>query len=430
MAAMLPEQALELVLSHCQRLDTSEVLPIALCSGRVLGEDLRALLAHPPQRISAMDGFAVRAAEASKGARLRVIGQNRAGAQEITQLSKEAENQAVQIFTGAALPELADAIVIDELCDLENSRGKNSNSEQYITLREAPVLGRYIRAAGADFSQGATLLKKNKILSLRDVALAATMNYAWLKVRRKPVVSIVASGDELALPGEARGKKQIAAANSLMLAMLVEKLGGLPRVIPFAKDSLESLKNAFCQALQGTDLLVASGGASKSNADWVGNVIEELGIKQIFSELAMRPGKPTRFALTQSTLTQSTLTQSTLTQEKLNEGVPILVLPGNPASVFVGAMVFMRPMLRKMLNLEEQSKLARYPLKNKLGRGGARSHYMRAHLANGQVEVFDDQESAHTLTLARANCLAVQPVNAPAKDKGEEIEVLEIPEGL
>ena len=417
MPATLPEQALDLMLSHCQSLSGEEVLPIAQCSGRVLARDLKALLAHPPQRISAMDGFAVRAAEASKGARLRVIGQSRAGAEEVPQLCAERKNEAVQIFTGAALPELADAIVIDELCDSENNngennRGENNNSERYatMTIREAPVLGRYIRAMGADFSQGETLLKKNKLLSLRDVALAATMNYAWLQVSRKPLVSIVASGDELAQPGEARGKKQIAAANSLMLALLVEKLGAQARIVPFAKDSLASLKKAFTDALQGADLLVVSGGASKSNADWVGNVIKELGIEQLFSELAMRPGKPTRFALAQ--------------------GVPILVLPGNPASVFVGAMVFMQPMLRKMLNIKEQLEPARYRLKNDLAKGGARSHYMRAQIIEGLVEVFDDQESAHTLTLARANCLALQPANAPAKRKGEEIEVLEIPEGL
>lgn len=400
MKKILPNDACNMMLNYCEPALGSEILPIDSCLGRVLAQNLLSLVAHPPRRISAMDGYAVRTSQASKGEYLHVVGISPAGAENVPKLCDG--KHAVQIFTGGALPQQADAILIDEKCSSINVE----NNGDRIRVLEKPKVGQYIRARGADFLEDECLLQKNKLLSVRDITLAATMNHAWLNVRRKPVVAIIASGDELAQPGEARGDKEIAAANSLMLSLLIKNFGANARIVPFAKDSLVSLKDAFLNALQGADLLVASGGASKSNADWIDEVIKELKIKEIFSELAMRPGKPTRFALA--------------------ERIPILVLPGNPASVYVGAMVFLQPMIRKMLSLTHSIPQQQYPLASAIDKGGARSHYMRAWIRNGEVKIFNDQESAHTLTLARANCLALQPAFAPAKKKGESIEVLEI----
>ena len=396
MPDLSPQQAQEILLSCSPSLCATEVLPLPKCLGRVLAGELVARVSHPPRRVSAMDGYAVKASEAQRDAVLRLVGSSAAGSASVPTLT--AAPSAVQVFTGGALPDEADAVLIDEH-SLREGDG--------VRVREEPTLGRYIRAEGSDFAQGDVCLQHNRLLSSRDIALAATMNYAWLSVRRKPRLAIVASGDELAYPGEARASHQIAAANSLMLAMLAESFGAEARVVPFARDSLASLSAALSDALAGADIVVASGGASHSETDWTGAALVELGIQERFSRLAMRPGKPTRFAMA--------------------ENVPVLVLPGNPASVYVGALVFLKPMVEKMLSLSPATALQEAVLASDIEEGGVRSHYMRARLEEGIVHVFPDQESSHTLLLARANCLAVQPAHAAAKKKGERIEILPVP---
>ena len=408
MPDLSPQQAQEVLLSCSPSLCATEVLPLPKCLGRVLAGELVARVSHPPRRVSAMDGYAVKASEARRDVVLRLVGSSAAGSASVPTLT--AAPSAIQIFTGGALPDEADAVLIDEH-SLREGDG--------VRVREEPTLGRYIRAEGSDFAQGDVCLQHNRLLSSRDIALAATMNYAWLSVRRKPRLAIVSSGDELAYPGEARASHQIAAANSLMLAMLAESFGAEARVVPFARDSLASLSAALGDALAGADIVVASGGASHSETDWTGAALVELGIQERFSRLAMRPGKPTRFGVARN---------KARGMAKSTDGdVPVLVLPGNPASVYVGALVFLKPMVEKMLSLSPSVALQEAVLASDIEAGGARSHYMRAMQEEGIVHVFPDQESSHTLLLARANCLAVQPAHAAAKKKGERIEILPVP---
>ena len=408
MADLLPEQAREMMLSSIEALAGTEVLPLQSCLGRVLAEDLVARVSHPPRRVSAMDGYAVRAAQAKKDALLRLVGRSAAGTEAVPRLAEDAT--AVQIFTGAALPEGADAVLIDEHSVVERDAAGDG---KYVRVLEQPMLGRYIRVEGGDFVEGSVCLKASCLLSVRDIALAATMNYAWLSVRRRPRLSIVASGFELAHPGEARGSHQIAAANSLMLAMLAESFGAEARVVPFAGDSLVSMSAALRDALAGADIVVASGGASCSASDWTGAAMAELGIEERFSRLAMRPGKPTRFGILKET----------------GCDIPVLVLPGNPASVYVGALVFLRVMIERMLSRDVSDVLGDAEVGVGCGivAGGERSHYMRGFLEGGIVRIFSDQESSHTLLLARANCLVVQPAGAAEKKEGDRIGILRIP---
>ena len=401
MSDLLPEEAREILLSCSEVLSGTEVLPLQSCLGRVLFEDLVARVSHPPRRVSAMDGYAVRVSQARCDALLRLVGVSSAGAAKVPALS--AEGGAVQVFTGGALPKEADGILLDE---------HSLREGDFVRVRKQPELGRYIRAEGGDFAKGSVCLQRNRLLSLRDIALAATMNYAWLSVRRKPRLGIVASGNELAYPGEVHDSHRISATNSLVLSMLAESFGAEARVVPFARDSLSSLSAAFLDALDDADMVVASGGASHGAADWAGSVLSELGIEERFSRLAMRPGKPTRFGMA----------------KKTRADVPVLVLPGNPASVYVGALVFLKPMVEKMLSLSPSLALQSAELGCDIEAGGERSHYMRAMLEEGVVRVFPDQESSHTHLLARANCLAVQPANARAKKKGDSIEVLPVPQ--
>ncbi len=409
MADLLPEQAREMILASIEALAGTEVLPLQSCLGRVLAGDLVARVSHPPRRVSAMDGYAVRTAQANKDAVLRLVGRSAAGTALVPKLAEDAT--AVQIFTGAALPDGADAVLIDEHSVVE--RGDAGGEKNYVRVLEQPMRDRYIRAEGGDFAEGSVCLKASRLLSVRDIALAATMNYAWLSVRRRPRLAIVASGFELAHPGEAHGSHQIAAANSLMLAMLAESFGAEVRIVPFAEDSLASLSAALRDALGGADIVVASGGASRSATDWTGAAMAELGIEERFSRLAMRPGKPTRFGILKDTRCD----------------IPVLVLPGNPASVYVGALVFLRVMIERMLSQDVSDVLeeAEVGVGCIIAAGGERSHYMRGFLEGGVVRIFSDQESSHTLLLARANCLVVQPAHAAAKGEGDRIGILPIP---
>ena len=411
MADLLPEQAREMMLSSIEALAGTEVLPLQSCLGRVLAGDLVARVSHPPRRVSAMDGYAVRAAQAKKDALLRLVGRSAAGTAAVPKLAEDAT--AVQIFTGAALPEGADAVLIDEHSVVERDEGDG----KYVRVLEQPMLGRYIRDEGGDFVEGSVCLKASCLLSVRDIALAATMNYAWLSVRRRPRLSIVASGFELAHPGEARGSHQIAAANSLMLSMLAESFGAEARVVPFAGDSLVSMSAALRDALAGADIVVASGGASCSASDWTGAAMAELGIEERFSRLAMRPGKPTRFGILKD-----------IAKDRRGD-IPVLVLPGNPASVYVGALVFLRVMIERMLSRDVSDVLGDAEVGVGCGivAGGERSHYMRGFLEGGIVDIFSDQESSHTLLLAHANCLVVQPAHAAEKKEGDRIGILRIP---
>ncbi|MCB1366770.1 MAG: molybdopterin molybdotransferase MoeA [Rhodobacteraceae bacterium] len=374
-----------------------EDVPLRHAAGRVLARAVAATRNQPPFAASSMDGYAVSGADITPGATFRVIGEAAAGSGLGGQVNK---GEAVRIFTGAPVPEGADRVVIQEDVIRDGD---------VITIRETIDPEPYIRPIGDDFRIGDALDAPRR-LTPADVALLASMNIAHVPVRRRPVVALVATGDELVMPGEDPGPDQIIASNSFGLAAMLEQHGAEARMLPIARDNAASLQLAL-KLCAGADLIVTIGGASVGDHDIVREVAAGMGLETEFYKVRMRPGKP-------------------LMAGKLN-AVPMIGLPGNPVSSMVCGHIFLRPALSVMLGLDSGAlprELARAG--EAMGPNGGREHYMRARLGveYGQLTVhpFARQDSALLSVLRQANALLVRPVDDPAKAAGDMVQVIRI----
>lgn len=369
-----------------------ETVPLNRAAGRVLSETLYAKRTQPPFAASAMDGYAVPEADIRPGQTFDVIGESAAGHGFSGTIGS---GQATRIFTGAPLPKGAVRVVIQE--DV-------TRSQDIITINADVDPKTYVRPAGADFTAGDAL--SPRLLSPSDIALLAAMNIPNVPVTRKPIVAIIATGDELVQPGENPGPDQIIASNSHGLAALIACHGGEPRILPIARDTVASLNLAFDLA-QDADLIVTIGGASVGDHDLVGEVAAARGMSRAFYKIAMRPGKP-------------------LMAGQI-DGAMMIGLPGNPVSAMVCGHVFVLPVLRKMLGLVAAPALREQkPLAHDIGPNGPREHYMRAHVAQDQLTVFDRQDSALLTILAQANALAIRPPNDRARQAGELLDIIRL----
>ncbi len=380
----------------------SETVGIAAAAGRVLAADVTARTTQPPADVSAMDGYAVRAADcAASEARLRVIGQSAAGHGFAGQLQA---GEAVRIFTGAPLPVGADAIVIQE--DAEATDG-------WVQVTSNPVAGRWIRRRGADWSGGEVLLRAGRRLNARDVGLVAAMNVPWLPVRRRARVAVIATGDEIVLPGELATPAQIYGGNAFFLAAFVHAWGGEAISVGIARDDVAALDELLAAA-RGADLLVTIGGASVGDHDLVAAALTRRDFRLGFHKVAMRPGKP-------------------LLCGRLGD-VPVLGLPGNPVSVGVTSLIFLKPLLDRLHGCTAPAlPLRRARLTVDLAANDARQDYLRAVLSQDEggeltVRPFARQDSALLALFAAADALVVRPPLAPAAAAGEMVEVIVLAE--
>jgi molybdopterin molybdotransferase len=386
------DEALTALFALTDMLDVEHV-PLRRAAGRVLARDVAATRTQPPFAASSMDGYALRRAEVEPDAMFKVIGESAAGHRFEGTLRA---GQAVRIFTGAPIPEGADFVVIQEgttrrgdLVTLGHNIGNKDN----------------IRPAGGDFTQGETI-KAPLRLRPADIALLAAMNIATVPVTRKPVVAILATGDELVQPGEHPGPDQIVASNSYGIAAMLDELGAETRILPIAQDTVPSLKQAFRLA-KGADLIITIGGASVGDHDLVAPVASEMGLEQSFYKVAMRPGKPLMAGRMGSTA--------------------MIGLPGNPVSAMICGTIFVAPVVRKMLGLGiAPPPLKSAPLAIDMQRNGPRAHYMRARLLDGQLHPDTRQDSSLLSVLATADVLLVRPVDDPAKSAGTTAEYLEL----
>ena len=403
-AGLLPvAEALARILATAPKPLEAESVPLPEAAGRTLAADLKALRTQPPAAMSAMDGYAARAGDAAAlPARLRVIGASAAGRSFPGVVGP---GEAVRIFTGAVVPAGADTIIIQE-----NTRAEG---DHVIVQDGAAAQGRNIRPAGLDFRAGEIPLLKGARLGARHVGLAAAMGHARLSVTRRPRVAILATGDELVLPGEAAGADQIVASNSFAVAAVCEAAGGDAVDLGIARDTLPDLARAIDAAREcRADILVTLGGASVGDHDLVQKALGLAGMELGFWRIAMRPGKP-------------------LMHGRLGE-MRVLGLPGNPVSAIVCAMLFVSPLIRALCGDLDAARDRREPavLGADMAENDNRQDYVRAVLTQGaglpHVTPAAVQDSSMLRILSDANCLIVRPPFAPAAAAGEMCRVVRL----
>lgn len=380
----------------------AETVALHATRGRVLASAITALRTQPGFNASAMDGYAVRAEDALTGASLEVIGEAAAGHGYAGRVGK---NQAVRIFTGAPVPDGADAVVIQE--QTRREAGK-------IVVESAARLGQHIRSRGLDFAEGREALAPGTVIGPRDIALAAAMNHPRLSVHRRPKVAILATGDELVLPGDAIGENQIVASNNFAIRALVEAEGGEVLDLGIASDDFPALETAIRRARsEKADVLVTIGGASVGDHDLIQTALTREGMQLGFWKIAMRPGKP-------------------LLHGRLG-AMHILGLPGNPVSSVVCAVLFLVPLLRTLLGRSD----AGPPRRRAVFAGpwpanDVREDYIRARFAlddaSGilKVEPLALQDSSLVSVMQHADCLVVRPPFAPAAKPGDACEIIDL----
>ena len=383
---------------------SSELISLSEALGRVLAEDVAARLTQPPMAVSSMDGYAVRTADLDTVPKtLTQIGKSQAGGGFEGTVGAD---ECTRIFTGAPLPDGADAVVIQEETDADGTQ---------ISIKESVNTGAYIRPAGLDFQTGDVLLQAGKVLTARDVGLAASMNVPWLRVRRRPRVAFIATGDEIVMPGDPLGADQIISSNSLALGAFVRVLGGTPVNLGIAQDTEASLRKTLAGA-KGADVLVTIGGASVGDYDLVRRVLGAEGLDLNFYKVAMRPGKPLIFGTW--------------------NGIPLLGLPGNPVSAGVTSAIFLRAAMEIMLGTGDGAlRTETVRLGRDLPQNGIRQDFMRAtlrHDADGQLcaTPFERQDSAMMARFAAADCMVIRAPEAPAAKAGDLVLITRLDTGI
>jgi molybdopterin molybdotransferase len=361
---------------------------------RVLAEDVLASRDQPPFDVSVMDGYAIRGADTP--GTLQLVGESAAGRGFAGRCSA---GMAVRISTGAAIPEGADGVVIQE--DVQRDG-------QEVRVPEAGP-GQNVRPRGGDFAAGALLLERGRVLDGVGLSLAAASGRAALQVWAKPHVCILSSGDELAAPGTVPGPWQIFDSATYAIAAQVRRWGGRARRLAVARDDVSAIASAAEQGLWDSDLLVVIGGASVGDHDHARPALMQLGLQLLVDRVAIRPGKPTWFGITPLG--------------------PVLGLPGNPASAQVCAELFLKPLLAAMQGLATEPRLRRAILEKPLPANGPREHYLRSVLTADQdgkltVRAFEDQDSSLISVFASANALIRLPTGAPALSAGVPVDVL------
>jgi molybdopterin molybdotransferase len=381
-----------------------EMVALDAAYHRTLARDVAAKRTQPPQAMSAMDGYAVRAADAARvNTRLKVIGEVAAGRPFDRVLGV---GEAARIFTGGVIPAGADAVVIQE---------DTVASADTITITEAASLGRHIRPAGVDFREGDVLLKAGRRLSDRDLSLAASMNFPELPVTRRPKVALLATGDELVMPGKPPGPGQIVYSNGYALRALARAEGAETVDLGVAADTLEATTAGIRRAgAAQADILVTTGGASVGDHDLVKASLEAEGVKMAFWKIAMRPGKP-------------------MMHGRLG-AMRVIGVPGNPVSSYVCTILFVVPLIRALLgantihHVREAALLGRDVTANDV-----REDYLRARLEERDdgtliATPVNHQDSSLLANLAVSRALVIRAPFAPAAKAGTPCKILRLPD--
>jgi molybdopterin molybdotransferase len=398
---MMPvAEALARVLADAAALPAEDVA-LDEARGRVLAADIAALRTQPPDAVSAMDGYAVRGEDVTQApVTLTLIGEVAAGHPFDGSVGK---GQAARIFTGGVMPAGADTVVIQELTTRDGDK---------VTIQKATAKARNVRAKGIDFRQGETLLAKGRLLTDRDLMLAAAMNYPALHVTRRPKVVVLGTGDELVMPGNPLRAGEIVYSNGFALTALAQNEGAMASDLGIARDNVEDIVANVRRARDaGADILVTSGGASVGEHDLVQRALDAEGLDLSFWRVALRPGRP-------------------MMHGRLG-AMHVLGLPGNPVSSYVCAFLFLAPLIRK---LSGRADVEPKPEPAVLGRdmpaNDERADYLRATLEQGPdglvATPVPDQDSSLMAPLAMAACLVIRPPRAPSAPAGSHCVILKL----
>ncbi len=379
-----------------------ETVPLDRADGRVLASDLRALRTQPPFDAAAMDGWALRSADAvAPGARLRVVGESAAGHGFAGDVGP---GEAIRIFTGAPMPRGADTVVMQEATRRDGD---------VVEIGEVVPAGRHVRAAGIDFHAGDVGLPAGLRLGYTHVGLIASMNHAEVPVYRRPRVAFLATGDELVRPGAPIGPDQIVCSNGYALAALIAAAGGEAIDLGIAPDDLDATRAAVRAGFATeVDVVVTLGGASIGDHDHVHAALAAEGVDFDFWKIAMRPGKPLMFGRRGATR--------------------VIGLPGNPAASLVCAVLFVAPLIRALAGQSEPlPRVHRLPLSRGVPANDLRQDYLRARLVVGDdgrllADPLDSQDSSLLSRFARAEALIVRPPFAPAAEAGDAVDVVRL----
>lgn len=402
MSLLSVEDALDRILRSATPRSLIEHVALHEGLGRVLAEDVLALVTHPAFDNSAMDGYAVRHQDIETiGSELTVIGQSAAGHGFAGEVKA---GQAVRIFTGAPLPAGADTIIIQE--DTERLPGER------IRTTFVPGKGRHIRPAGQDFAVGEKALSAGDVLDAGRLTLAAGMNHTTLPVFKRPRIAILATGDELLPPGSKPGPHQIIASNSFGVAALARENGAEVIDLGIVGDDRQAIAAAVARAQAADiDVLVTLGGASVGDHDLVQATLLDCGMTLDFWRIAMRPGKPLMVGQLGATT--------------------VLGLPGNPVSSLVCALLFLEPLTRRLAHLPARARVATARLADAMPANGVRQDYARAWLSTDDdgslvAHPFVRQDSSMMKVFAQSDCLIVRPPNAPEAPVGTSCAILRL----
>ncbi len=394
------DEALARLLSLAAPLGRERVA-LERADGRVLAEDVAAPYPLPRFDHSSMDGYAIATSSLSGQPPfdLRVVGVSAAGAA----LAELAPGSAMRIYTGARIPPGADAVVMQE--DVQRADGADGAR---IALASRPEPGAWVRRKGADLDQGRVALARGTRLAPGQVALAAALDRPTLLVQRRPIVTVLGSGDELRAPGEPDREGAVVESNGYFVASAARRAGAVARIAPFMSDELEEATAATASALAGTDVLVTVGGVSVGDRDVVRPALEAAGVAIEFYKVAMKPGKPLTVGRRAETF--------------------VLGLPGNPASASLTFLLFGVPLLRALAG-ERSAVPARRDVTvvGRHRRSPGRTEFVRARLGDdGRAHLLPNQASGAVTSFADADALVVVPSEQGDVEDGARMKVLRI----
>lgn len=373
-----------------------ERLTLQAALGRTLREPIIAQRDQPPFRASAMDGYALRASDTP--GLLVLIGEAGAGRALGRSLMP---GECARIFTGAPLPDGADTVLIQE----------DAVRDGELVTSPAIEVNRHVRAAGVDFARGERLLETGRTLDAASIALAAATGRASVSVARRPRITVLGGGDELVAPGQTPAEDQIYDSMSIGIAALAEQWGADAKAVGPLPDDASAIANALRKAVSESDLTIIVGGASVGDHDHARPAVRSLGGSLLFEKVAVRPGKPTWFA-------------------RIDDRI-VLGLPGNPASGFVCARLFLRPLLDLMCGRDPAASIrtTKARLRSGLAENGSRETYLRAVIETdetGQVwaRAASQQDSSLLSVFAHAQTLILRMPDAPALAAGAIVDLL------